>query len=218
VLLEYAAYPMFNVLVPLSYRARLATVDYAEPDGKVTTSRWGFFIEEIDDVGMRNGVSEARAADRVLASQLEPTQAARVALFEYMIGNLDWSMRAGPAGEGCCHNSRLMGSPGGLMPVPYDFDYSGFVNAPYAMPPDGIDVKSVRERRYRGYCRHNSQALDVAAEMRAKGGAIEGVLNQVPGLEPRTRSRALAYLGGFFNDIATDQSVQAKLLKDCIGG
>ena len=29
-----------------------------------------------------------------------------------MIGNLDWSMRAGPAGEGCCHNSRLIAPAG----------------------------------------------------------------------------------------------------------
>jgi hypothetical protein len=215
-LLEYAAYPIMNVLTPLSYKARLATVEYADSGGKVITTRWGFFIEEIDDVGKRNGVSEARVGDRILSSQLEPMQAARVALFEYMIGNLDWSMRAGPAGEGCCHNSRLMNGPAGLTPVAYDFDYSGFVNAPYAMPPDEIKVKSVRDRVYRGYCRHNAQALTVAAEMRAKRGAIEGVINQLPGLDGRTRGRALSYLGSFFAEIATDQSLQAKVLKHCI--
>ena len=91
---------------------RLATVDYAEANGKVSASRWGFFIEDLDDAARRNGMTPAQVGDRILSSQLDPRQAARVALFQYMIGNLDWSMRAGPQGEGCCHNSRLMAGKG----------------------------------------------------------------------------------------------------------
>lgn len=218
-LLEYAAYRIFNQLTPLSFKARLANVDYAEPSGKVSTTRWGFFIEDVDDLGKRNGLGEARVGNRILAAQLEPVQAARVALFQYMIGNLDWSMRAGPAGEGCCHNSRLFtGAGGALVPSSYDFDYSGFVDAPYALPPEGIKVRSVRERAYRGYCRHNSQVIAIAADWRAKRGAVEGIFTQIPGLEERTRRKALAYLGSFFEEIASDQTVQAKILKSCIGG
>lgn len=216
-LLEYAAYQIFNQLTPLSYRARLATVDYAEPGGKVSTSRWGFLIEDVGDAARRNGLSEARVGDRILASQLEPSQAARVALFQYMIGNLDWSMRAGPKGEGCCHNSRLLSGRGALLvPVAYDFDYSGMVDAPYALPPDQIPVRSVRTRYYQGYCRHNAQALAAAAEFRAKRAAIEGVFMQVPGLEARTRGKAISYLGGFFAEIASDDSVRSKILKNCL--
>jgi hypothetical protein len=218
-LLEYAAYPMFNVLTPLSFKARLATVDYAEPSGKVSTTRWGFFIEDIDDVRKRNGLGNANLGARILASQLEPTQAARVALFEYMIGNLDWSMRAGPAGEECCHNSKLLAGPGNaLVPIAYDWDYSGFVDAPYAVPPKQIRVRSVRQRFYQGYCRHNTQVLAAAADMRSKRGAMEAALARVPGLEERTKRKALAYLGTFFDDIASDEAVRANVLKGCLGG
>ncbi|HEY0629367.1 MAG TPA: hypothetical protein VGD23_08565 [Sphingomicrobium sp.] len=216
-LMEYATYRMLNQLSPLSYRARLATVDYAEPSGKVSTSRWGFLIEDVGDVARRNGLTEARVGDRILSTQLEARQAARVALFQYMIGNLDWSMRAGPPGEGCCHNSRLLSGQGAaLVPVAYDFDYSGLVDAPYAMPPEQIPVRSVRTRFYQGYCRHNPQALAAAAEFRAQRGAIEGVFGQIPGLEARTRSKALSYLNGFFAEIATDESMRAKILKNCL--
>ena len=216
-LLEYAAYQLFNQLTPLSYRARLATVDYVEPNGKVTASRWGFLIEDVGDVARRNGLSEARVGDRILATQLEPAQAARVALFQYMIGNLDWSMRAGPTGEGCCHNSRLLSGQGAaLVPIAYDFDFSGMVDAPYAVPPEQIRVRSVRTRFYQGYCRHNAQALAAAAEFRAKRAAMEGVFAGMPGLEPRTRAKALAYLGGFFAEIATDDSTRAKILNNCL--
>ena len=217
-LMEYSAYRIFNQLTPLSYRVRLATVDYAESDGKVSTSRWGFFIEDLDDLAKRNGLTEARVGDRVTSAQLEAQQAARVALFQYMIGNLDWSMRAGPAGEGCCHNSRLLTGQGPLLvPVSYDFDYSGLVDAPYAMPPEGFSINSVKSRVYQGYCRHNPQVLAAAADFRAKRAAIEGVYSQIPGLSDRTRGKALAYLGAFFNQIATDEMVRSKILKGCIG-
>lgn len=215
-LVEYAAYKIFNVISPLSYRARLATVDYVEPNGKLSQSRWGFFIEDLDDLARRNGLAEARVGDRIAKEQLEPTQAARVAMFHYMIGNLDWSMRAGSAGEGCCHNNRLLVATGGLAPVTYDFDYSGLVDAPYAIPPKGIGVRTVRQRAYRGYCIHNQAALAAAADFRSKRGAIEGVFAAVPGMEERTRRGALAYLGSFFAEIGSDEAVRANLLKDCL--
>lgn len=216
-LLEYSAYRVFNVITPQSYRVRLATVDYAEPSGKVSTTRWGYFIEDLDDAAKRNGTTAARVGDRILTAQLDPAQAGRVALFEYMIGNLDWSMRAGPQGEGCCHNSKLiMGAGGLIVPLPYDFDYSGLVDAPYAVPPEGFPVKNVKNRYYQGYCRFNAQALAAAAEFRARRPAIEALYGQVPGMSDRTRAKALAYLGSFFNQIATDETVKAKILKNCV--
>jgi hypothetical protein len=217
-LLEYSAYRVFSLITPLSYRVRLATVDYAEPNGKISTTRWGFFIEDLDDAAKRNGTTQARVGDRILTAQLDPAQAGRVALFEYMIGNLDWSMRAGPAGEGCCHNSKLiMGAGGLIVPLPYDFDYSGLVDAPYAVPPEGFPVKNVKSRHYQGYCRFNAQALAAAAEFRARRPAIEALYGQIPGLSDRTRAKALAFLAGFYQQIATDETAKAKILKNCVG-
>jgi len=217
-LLEYSAYRIFNLISPASFRARLASIDYAEPGGKVTATRWGFFIEDLDDAARRNGLSQARVGDRVAATQLEARQAARVALFQYMIGNLDWSMRAGPAGEGCCHNSRLLVGKASqaLVPVPYDFDYSGLVDAPYAVPPDGFKLDSVRERSYQGYCRLNGEAVAAAAEFRALRPSMEALFGQISGMTDRTRNKARAYLAEFFSQIATDDSVRAKVLKKCV--
>ena len=107
VLLEFATYRLFNVLTPASFQVRLATVDYVDAGGKPPISRIGFFIEDTDDAARRNGLREARVGARIQTAQLSARDAARVAVFEYMIGNLDWSTRAGPPGDGCCHNSRL---------------------------------------------------------------------------------------------------------------
>ena len=220
VLLEYAAYRLLNVIAPTGLRARLGTFDYVEQSGRSIASRAGFFLEDPDDAASRTGLAEVRTTGRLSPAQLDPAAAARAAMFEYMIGNLDWSMRAGPAGDNCCHNFRLFGSTAsaqsGIVPVPYDFDVSGFVNAPYALPPEALNLNSVRDRRYRGYCLHNAQALAAAAEFRAKRGALLAVLAAIPGLEEGRRRKAAAYLDDFFSDIATDEQVTKRLLKTCI--
>src|SRR3954453_10655103 len=157
VLLEYSAYRMLNVLTPRSFRVRLANIDYVNADGHPITSRIGYFLEELSDVAKRNGVKDTHAPARIPVTDLSPADAARYALFQHMIANHDWSMRAGPEGDDCCHNAKLIGplAPAATVPIPYDFDYSGFVSPPYATPPDELHISSVRERLYRGYCMHN---------------------------------------------------------------
>ena len=220
-LLEYSAYRLFNLLSPVGFRVRLASIDYAEPDGRKRTQRLGFFIEDLDDIARRNGLADAKVGLKIPAAQLDPRYAARVALFEYMVSNIDWSMHAGPVGDECCHNIRLLTAVAGrppYIPVAYDFDYSGLVNAPYAVPPEGIRADDVRQRIYRGYCRDNGQALIAAAEFRAKRPELEAVYSRIPEMSARTRGKALSYLLGFFNDIASDETMRTKLFKTCIGG
>ena len=218
-LLEYAAYRLYNQLTPLSFRVRLAEIDYVEESGKPVTSRLGFFIEDLGDVARRNGMTEARVGARIAVSSLAPADAARFGVFQYLISNLDWAMQAGPAGDTCCHNSRLIVPAGAAMmtTVPYDFDYSGFVDAPYAVPPEGIKVSSVKVRRYRGFCRHNAEALKAAAEIRAQRPAMLAVLSQIPQLSEGARRKATAFLDRSFEDIASDEAVTANLLKTCVG-
>jgi hypothetical protein len=216
-LLEYAAYRLYNNLTPLSFRARLAQIEYRDSSGQPITTRYGFFIEDADDVARRNGMQEARVGERFPVSRLSPTDAARFAIFQYMIANLDWAMQAGPAGDACCHNSRPITSGTALVPVPYDFDFSGMVNAPYAVPPSAVNVSSVRQRRYRGLCRHNAEAKALYAQFRAQQPAVSQILSSVPGLDRGARDRAIGFLGGFFKDIATDESADSKLLRNCLG-
>ena len=219
VLVEYAAYRLFNALTPLSLRVRLATIDYFDMSGEPFASRLGFFIEDVDDAARRNGLVEIEA-QRVASAALSPRDAGRYAVFQYMIGNLDWSMTVAPPGDGCCHNSKLLGATAdarqGLVPIPYDFDHSGLVDAPYATPPPQVRVASVRVRRYRGYCVHNAEAQTAAAEARAARPSLEAALESVPQLDPRSRRRTMRYLAAFFADVATPEAVAANLLRTCL--
>jgi hypothetical protein len=219
-LLEYSAYRMYNVLTPASFNVRLVSVDYADETGRPITSRLGFFIEDADDVAERNGLTRVRTTNRVPVAQLSPRDAARFVMFQDMISNLDWAMTAGPAGDECCHNSRLIGAKdatSGFIPVPYDFDFSGMVDAPYASPPAEIPLANVRVRRYRGFCRHNAEAQAAAADLLTRRAALLAVLNDVPQLEEKTRQKASAYVAGFFDQIGSEADV-AKLLQRCLTG
>jgi hypothetical protein len=213
-LLEYTAYRLYNQLTPASHRVRLATIDYVEESNRPVTTRLGFFLEDIDDVAARNAMRSPPTPDRISSFQLNSVDAARVAVFEFMISNMDWSMRAGPKGQGCCHNSRLLTplSGGAYVPVPYDFDYSGLVNAPYAVSPDG---GSVLKRKYMGYCRHNADVLAFVNVLRTRRPALLATINDVP-MDDSAKRRAASFLDGFFNDVADDAKTSAKILKACL--
>jgi hypothetical protein len=215
VLLEYAAYRLYNLMSPLSFRARLASVDYLDENGRPYISRVGFFVEDVSDVAKRNGLKVAKMGALVPLQQIDPVSGARTALFEDMISNYDWSMHAGPAGEDCCHNTRLLtnGAAGSLLTVvPYDFDFSGLVDAPYADPPEGIPVETVRQRNYRGFCLHQSQASALAAQLSPLRAEFTSLFATIPGLEPREQAKAVNFIGGFFNDLDSGRA-----LKSCVG-
>ena len=214
VLLEYSAYRLYNLMTPLSFRARLANIDYLDGSGRPYVSRIGFFLEEDGGVAKRNGLKVAKIRSLVPLEQIDPVSAARVAIFEYMISNYDWSMRAGPQGQACCHNARLLtsGAPGApLIVVPYDFDFSGLVDAPYADVPEGLPINNVRERTYRGYCAHLAQARTFAAQLSARRPEFLAVFATVPGLEPREQAKATSFIQGFFNDVDSD-----RIFKTCV--
>jgi hypothetical protein len=218
-LLEYSAYRMYQQLTPLGLRARLADIDYRSEDGKPFVQRAGFFLEDVSDAAKRNGLKEVHGPTMVPLASINPRDGARYALFQHMLGNHDWSMRAGPPGSECCHNAKLIGAAGlatgTVIPIPYDFDFSGFVDPPYATPPAELQIDNVRQRKFRGYCVHNPQTAVVAVEMRNARPRMLAALASTPGLDAKTLNRAQTYLDGFFKDVANDAAVAA-LLKRCI--
>lgn len=217
VLREYATYRLYNALTPESFRVRLVKASYLD-EGKQIAQRWAYFIEDTSDVAKRLGRKEVEVPTMLPAAGLDPADAARVTLFEYMIGNLDWDINHNSEGVDCCHNSRLFGaakeSRSEITPVPYDFDYSGLVNTPYAVPPESVPVRSVRDRYYRGLCRHNAAIPQAAADLIAARPKMEATLQEIPQLDPKERADMLKYMGSFFDEIASPAKVQ-KLLDRC---
>ena len=214
VLREYTAYRLYNRLTLESLRVRLARITYVD-DGKAVAERLGFFIEDVGDAARRLGRKEVDVTE-VPLSALDQQDAARYALFQYMIGNTDWAMAVGPPGERCCHNSRLVGDDGdareALTPIPYDFDNAGLVNASYAVPNAQLGTRSVRQRVYRGLCRFNALVPAEAERLRNLRRNLEQEIAAIPHASERTRESMMDYLETFYRDLA---ELDRKVLADC---
>jgi len=91
---------------------------------------------------------------QVRPEQTDSTAFLKMAVFEYLIGNTDWSVQY--------QNIKLVATDSSAIPiaVPYDFDHAGLVNPPYAKPAEELLMNSVRERRFRGYCISDMDKFD----------------------------------------------------------
>ncbi len=220
-LLEFVAYRLNNVVTPLSFRVRLAEIDYVEArSGSVRIHRRGFLVEDEGEMAERNGLKQVKTP-KIDRGQLNGEATARSDLFQYMIGNQDWSDVAAPAGMHCCHNIKLLGKDASnlseLVPVAFDFDSSGLVNPPYALPPVNVPIKSVRTRFYRGYCQFNAQASAAAQDMLAKRDQLLGVIDATPALSTHGKTSARQYLQDFFDEISDSAKLQKRILDRCRG-
>lgn len=141
---EYLVYKLYNLLSDLSFRAQLARVTYADSLGKrEPETHWAFLLEDESDLAKRNNV-KLNTMKQIGMGYADSLGMATVAVFEYMIGNTDWSVPY-------LHNIRLFADGvTSSLPVPYDFDHAGIVEASYAKPAEQLGLSSVRERVYRG--------------------------------------------------------------------
>ncbi len=219
--LEYTAYRLYNELTPLSYRVRPVRTTYRDnASRRREETQFNFFIEDSSDMARRNNRVEIQVLSREVAStQLDPQQAAIVGMFQYMIGNLDWDMVEGSDSEDCCHNGKLFAASATsrehVVPVPYDFDYSGFVNASYATPPQGFSTSNVRQRVYRGYCRYNEQAQAAAELFRSRRAQIFAVIDGEQRLTQTRRNAARAYIEDFYQVLDDPQRFQRRIIDEC---
>lgn len=148
---EYLIYKLYNVLTDSSFRVRLLKINYINTYKKSKPIiSYGFFIEPMSVLAERIKCVPVEALS-LSQKNIQPEFMDRAAIFNYMIGNTDWSIPNQ-------HNMKVFNVPGSATPelglvIPYDFDYTGMVNAHYAVPAEGLKISSVRERIYLGVCR-----------------------------------------------------------------
>jgi len=211
VLLEYGIYRAFGLLTDASFHTRLARMPFVDTGGgRPPFTAWGFLIEEDDVMAERLGgtLVDMPEGAGVRPQVLNPRQSTLVALFQYLVGNSDWSDQA-------LHNVKLVQGVGLVLPVPYDFDFAGVVNARYAEPDPLLGIRTVRERIYRGWCFDSVDRDGLVALMVERRAELERALTGAPGLDPEQVQGALAYLDGFFQDVATPERAQRRLFRAC---
>ena len=163
---EMLAYHIYNLVTARSFKVRPASVTYVDSaEHSSDGPHFGFVIEDDSDMAKRNDLKKLDAA-KVKLEQLEPLEASRFSLFEYLIGNTDFAQLSGPSPDRCCHNSVLVGpDPSKIYTVPYDFDSSGLVDAHYAEPSPVLHITSNRERVFRGFCAYNATLATARGEL-----------------------------------------------------
>ena len=201
ILKEYLAYRIYNLVTKQSFRARLAKVSYVDPAGKAIGTRLGIFLEDDTDVARR---LEGRIVElqRLMFDDVDADSLMPAMIFEFMIGNTDMSLYA-------LHNVRLVQRPDKTLHViPYDFDLSGLVNAPYAIPARGLMIKSVTERLYRGPCRNQERVDPYVANFVAKKNEIRALPDSIPGMSKQTKEETRRYIDDFYSAIKTSKDVK----------
>lgn len=194
---EYLVYRLYNVLTDLSYRVRLCRITYRDDGGRGNTSvHFGFFLESTEALARRN---QAKVLPKPLflgMNDLNQPATATMVLFQYMIGNTDWSVLYR-------HNIRLLTRSPNTPPVPvaFDFDYSGLVMAPYAVPPEQLGITSVRQRLFRGYDFPPETYAAVRNLFNSRRAALYNVYLTCPYLSRDEQEFAARYLDGFYKTI-----------------
>ncbi len=212
---EYLIYRVYNLLTPQSFEARLARVTYVDATGKKPpATRYAFFLEDDDRMARRNHM---RVLDQkgITQGETEFDQTGLLAVFQYMIGNTDWSVAG-------LHNIVLIrdsaGGGGLVYPVPYDFDWSGVISTPYAIPDSRLGIRTVRDRIYRGTCRTPDDFAPLIARFNAAKDSIYALYHGLPDLEAKGVEQALGYYDELYRTINEPRRVKHEFIQGCYPG
>jgi hypothetical protein len=128
-----------------------------------------------------------------------------------MVANTDWSTTF-------LHNAKLiqLDDSKKYIPLTYDFDMAGFVNAPYAVPNETLGIASVRDRLYRGFCRPEEVMQAIRKEYIDKEKDIMGVIKRYESsFEPKEFNNIMKYMDEFFATFKSDAKFKAQIIDKC---
>jgi hypothetical protein len=214
--LEYLSYRALNLLTDVSLRARPLRVTYYDTERKrELDTQPALFIEDEEGFAERKALTPVEL-QRIEAKQYDRDALGLVNMFEYFIGNTDWSAALGSQGSACCHNIvPYQRSDGALVPVPYDFDSSGMVNTPYALPNERLKISSVRQRLYRGACESLADLEPRFAKFDAVKPQLLELFSTSSGLDKRNAASATSYIDEFFDTRSDPKKVERAFRSGC---
>jgi hypothetical protein len=203
VLMEYLIYKMYNQVTDMSFKVRLAKINYQDTREKIKPyTQYAFFIEDVDEMAQRNKCKEVQNVT-FNTEQTNRQQMTVVALFQYMIGNTDWAVPN-------YHNIKLMRPDSVSTPyvVPYDFDFAGAINARYATPAEELGIEKVTDRSYRGFARTMLE-LQIALDIfRKQKDNLLSLVKNFELLNKRERDAMYNYVKEFYDIIEVKNQVQ----------
>ncbi|MCK5443508.1 MAG: hypothetical protein KAJ23_16605 [Maribacter sp.] len=208
---ELLAYKLYELISPFHFKTRLLDITLTEPKGKKirTHKMKGIFIEDIKKVADRNG-------GKVLKRNVHPMQqnelsSVQNALFQYMIGNTDFS-------TAYQHNEKLVFVDKAARPVPYDFDMSGLCNTSYSVVSqiagEELPIKYVTQRMYRGFKRDDEVMMAVRNQFLENKTKMLAIIDAYKDhfVNPKEYQRCTAYIEGFFNILSNESKFKKEII------
>lgn len=216
VLREYLAYRILEVMTDRSYGVRLLQIDYVDTESGKLMTKPGFVIEDDDAVAERNGMRTIEGGN-LSGNDLDRRQQNLVDVFQFLIGNTEYSLFVAEPDEYCCHNIDLLSATDAppYTPLAYDFDFAGIVNAPYAEPNPRFAITNVRKHMYRGQCDNNNFLPDTIQQFIDRKDAIYSIVDEVEMLSAESKKYVTRYLNSSYDYISTAKSVQARFIDKC---
>ena len=207
---EWLVYELYNLVTPKSFKARLVKLTLDDPKNKKAVDPfYALLLEEEKQMAKRN---KLKAVERKMQpEQVQKEAFLNMAVFQYLIGNTDWSVQY-------LQNIKLIAKDSNAVPfaVPYDFDHAGIVNTSYARPAEELQMSSVRERRYRGFCIMDMKVFDeVIARYNILKKDIYSLYENSNLLDAKYIKSTLKYLDDFYATINTPKSFQKDFTYPC---
>lgn len=220
VILEYLAYKTFEIITDHSFKTRLVRLSYVDRDDELEP--WTditFVIEDDADMARRLGLERLRLPS-IEYARLDHPRAALVQLFQFLIANNDYSLLKPTVDDDCCHNIQVLGkeeAEGGRVPIPFDFDMSGMVNASYAAPPRQVPVRDVRQRYFYGLCQPDDIFAEAVAHVQSKREEITALYANSVELDDKNKAKSLDFIDEFYEILDSPRRTNVEIISRCRG-
>lgn len=204
---EYLVYQLFSILTPYSFRVKLAKITYKNNgDSFNRMTNLGIIIEDAESLAKRNECHTLESKV-IHIDSLHRNQEKINSVFQYMIGNADWSYLMG-------RNMELIKqSDGHIIPVPYDFDYAGLVMAPYARANTALGQQTVLDRVYLGNAKSYDELVGIFSYFKSKKEDLLKVVEEFEQLSYNEELQIKEYLNSFFSIIESKERVEKEMLR-----
>jgi len=208
ILKEYLCYKILEPITPYFFHTRLVDLELTDISGKSKTYSVKSFLIEDDDL-----IAD-RFDGKVVEQDIHPltlsdTTSVIFDFYQYLIANTDWSAAQQ-------HNVKIIQTANKKIPLTYDFDMTGLVNAPYATVHETLTISNVQERLYRGFCRSESLMQYVRSEYLRLEPEIMKVISDHQALYNEKDYKGIEkFVGEFFETLKSDKKFKDAVLLKC---
>ncbi|PXX95676.1 hypothetical protein DF185_21505 [Marinifilum breve] len=202
---EYLVYKVYQLITEKSFRVRLVKVIFEDTKrNKTRTARFGILLEDQNKMARRNHSAIRKQLD-IDPETIDREYFLKMSVFQFLIGNTDWSIQY-------LHNIKILNNEktSSLYAVPYDFDMSGIVNTSYAAPAEALQLNSVRDRRYRGYCIDDMSEFEPTFQLfNELKSEIYAIYQKSTLIDKNYRKNTIRYLDRFY-EIINDKKLSKR--------